>query len=1740
MPLTLSHLTDHDPAAQALLKAMDVPATLSGLTHALALVLRALAHAARDSERVAQWHAVAERVRVRIAQHKTPEDDPQLNSSALPAALPYRGLLTAAVSRRWPDTHPMLLATLAWAVCRAAGTSSVLSKDFGEQLRQCVLATERPRQSDWKRLVDDFPTDIASAQAVAARLQSEVAHKFCRALQELFARDIPPPPEGNARPFGPTTVPEAAAHRLTRSGATSDSAAAEAGASEAEAPPPGPSGPGAADHGPPSIANRVHEAHVAPWGAKLGAPRLWNSLTPQATRTITRALHGELQGAPAVAQQATLLLLSLLVGASPKLTLRVPVTRADGPPATGDLWLHVTPQASFLQWSFAAVRGALRTPTPADTSAHTTEAAGDPEHGSGPTTPLADINPDLDPDNNIHNQADEPDDDEALSVDDPGADRICIPLPARLSEALAVALERAPQAATIAELIAWGDQPLRPVHHHLLTLGDRAHAAEPARFAASLPAVYLQVCGSDMVAALCTARFELVPVSALFYFHPQPRWLGDQVARVYGWLGLSEPVVPVAGPQAPSTALPTRDALHHGWQMLQTEIEQAVQRLQAQRPASEHVPAANHLLELLCASFVLHSGARGSQLGRIRWHQVPSPSHWVLVHDKATDGPRSARLIGKTAVLDQILALVAHALRRVGLITKGGHGLAPDDWVFPVLSVDSTEARAEQPLRTPAVAAHLQRLFGARVNVGRHAWITALAEDGVDRWLIRTLSGHGSFLTRAHHAASLVSAREAALCLSEAMDQASARLWGDSAVLARLVQLVGQVPPRVGSAGLHIAPDVMALLREAGRARSVPARASQCAPSWSVTTLAGWQITQQWRTVLLEGSAPVAAPLRFFLSLVLVDGLPLPVALAMAAEPQTVPRVGTALGAMWSRPHFVHPVWQPMQPASVIAWQAARHAAQHAAGLSQGRLREEAVRWLRMHWPAPAATLENASPDALLVLLGRCVQHWMSVELPVLAGVMAHDGLDTPVLSALSLARLAGEPVVSNLAWTEQALDEDEPPPSSRQRFGALSRAINLPKDRPIGQDIAQARMVLSRLDGVDPGADGPLACCHAWMTLEMEMILSAHPHANAVSSSATRWSALHPLWNDVATDETPWEWTQSWTQRVSAWLTSAEATAGQAACAPDSTHGPSGGTDEQHRPSGARGMEPMRVKDALTRMLSTLRRHGWAIPAQAFKVLGKPVDEVPRNSAASSLPLDEDLSGWHEQVAQHYADRPLEQTLGSLRVQLAQAAPLRAGELLALPLHCVSDHDELVLAPNAWSADKTDHARRLIPLARRHAQAIERAREQVKQAVPQAKWLFRASERLSQRMPRLCARVDRLLRQRMHDRDARFHALRARALMNEVWPGWMALAQRWLTGGVSQASAQAWLGQCETAQRWTHAVSSALMAGHGSIDAATLHYFSNWPWIKSLHLRALLDEPRGAAWFDAAGLNTAAYRQVRSRARRAQAPVPDAWVWLVQHVSRQVADAPRLYELQHSAGTPPSAQGWPPASPEDAPDAAPPVTPGDGGRWHGLRLRYVGLRMLEVSEARAQHLSNLRSSELPALERALQRHAWAVGLVRKRSRGDGSGRARAADERLLMSPEGDLIQAWISRMAGDTLTFFRVVLLRLGAERQGLGREIWDDGMWADIVRDMPPGLCLTLRFGRGAHLSMTHHHRLDALKPALLLGDRARDAGRIPFVTLGRPQGNDVIAARLTSVLRVWVLACFALNFDSSTKET
>ena len=54
------------------------------------------------------------------------------------------------------------------------------------------------------------------------------------------------------------------------------------------------------------------------------------------------------------------------------------------------------------------------------------------------------------------------------------------------------------------------------------------------------------------------------------------------------------------------------------------------------------------------------------------------------------------------------------------------------------------------------------------------------------------------------------------------------------------------------------------------------------------------------------------------------------------------------------------------------------------------------------------------------------------------------------------------------------------------------------------------------------------------------------------------------------------------------------------------------------------------------------------------------------------------------------------------------------------------------------------------------------------------------------------------------------------------------------------------------------------------------------------------------------------------------------------------------------------------------------------------------------------------------------------------------------------------------------------------------------------------------------------------------MLLGDRARDAGRIPFVTLGRPQGNDVIAARLTSVLRVWVLACFALNFDSSTKET
>lgn len=474
---------------------------------------------------------------------------------------------------------------------------------------------------------------------------------------------------------------------------------------------------------------------------------------------------------------------------------------------------------------------------------------------------------------------------------------IATPLPMRLATLLGAARVRFPTAPTLGGLIngiMGAALDLDKFREFLKNRGGTAHPPYRGRFARSLVYVYLQVTGSDMTAASQTGQFACCAPAALFYLGLTQQTRYERAARVYGFLGLGEPIPP----SNPSARIGCQKVLECadlilGWSALVEDSRALLGRLQAARQSAIR-SIATELMQLLGAAFVIQTAHRGTRLECLTFGALFLHPEAIAILDKDDGGRHPRRLLPKTNQVQQILAASAECHRAVRATSDPEHQLS--DPVFVRWESDA-DGVAGVCLSTSTIAGVMRRYFGdVDQNFARSAWVTHLDESGCDRWLIRVLTGHTRDVTRTSGAYFDIPPIVFAKRLKTQMDSVGYAMFGESTIACEPVQPFVKYNIRA-SADSEPKPsfrvaDPRTLLDEIDEA-----------------TMGGWRSAARVRDAIASGRIEASAGICAVLSMIFLDLLPdAQLCLNAVTKPEHfLRRHGRQCGVLWHRSHFTHP-----------------------------------------------------------------------------------------------------------------------------------------------------------------------------------------------------------------------------------------------------------------------------------------------------------------------------------------------------------------------------------------------------------------------------------------------------------------------------------------------------------------------------------------------------------------------------------------------------------------------------------------------------------------------------------------------------------------------------------------------------------------------------------------------------------------------------------------------------------------
>lgn len=982
---------------------------------------------------------------------------------------------------------------------------------------------------------------------------------------------------------------------------------------------------------------------------------------------------------------------------------------------------------------------------------------------------------------------------------------------------------------------------LKGYRRFLRNCGHPSHPPHRGRFARSLPRVYLELTGSDMTSALMAGFFAATAPAALFYFGPSYTTMNRRVAMVYQRLGLGTPsrLFSDSGRVGCQKVLETAQ-LQQGWHELTQAINTARAAALSATQQNDVQESCNRWMALLCAALVIQTAHRGTRLECLTAGALYAHPDIMVIQDKDEGGRAQPRLVPKTAAIKKILlsAVECHRVMHPLACPHTAGSLFRweiTDEVFLQWQIRN-EVTTSEVLSTSAVTSITTEFFQSAANFGRSQWVTHLDENGCDRWLIRSLTGHTRDVTRTHGPYLDIPPLVVANRLCVEMEKTGALIFGEAEIQVGITDLPTINLPAMKRLRTHTlvngpVPDPRTILEPL-----------------SVETLLEWRAAEQIRTDLLAGNIDAPCSALAVLHLMFIDHMPCP-NLCISAVTETskvLKSVDQRAGLNWARSHFVHPTWMPIQATTARLLDRMEDSAMSSATLIA--LTCAAIRKTKhCRWPASDSTCWGT--------LSAIAEGFRRLIFPPPICAVSNLSVAAPCLSELSLHRLAGAPVTaisqtpSRKSGGAKYARKGE---DSRFLIATLGKYASSAERH--GEKRARAIKCLEGLEDPDIAWSPFISWLKAWIVDELRRSRDGANGCYQISSILTYATTLLVAQKeiDLSVDPQDWEddeWT-TWVRQINR------------ACA----------TDESSALAvNDGGNLNDRAKHALHALVSSLmRRHEYVPPEVRAKLEFVAKTITLHGSASACLISTENHSRAIDILKEWNEDFPGDYALTAFRPIVSQMAPLRAGDVSSFTTRCLTPNGGLVIERVGYDVHKTENAIRVVPLTQGQASQLREKMNELQAYFGERPLLLRGdgSTASGLRDQRLSADWAAALKDATGDRQARPHSVRAATLQEIAWPRWQELAQKILNSEAGPRECRDWLDEQE--KDWTRLSRAVAMAGQGDLRAALGNYLAGWPLIYAMVAMASLHEKvPGPGFLKQLGISPATLRQARSRSNR-------------------------------------------------------------------------------------------------------------------------------------------------------------------------------------------------------------------------------------------------------------------------------
>jgi hypothetical protein len=1085
--------------------------------------------------------------------------------------------------------------------------------------------------------------------------------------------------------------------------------------------------------GPPDVSKRLTDATFQPYTSKLGLLHR-DYLPPKDLAGIASALRQDLDSkSKEIRAFAMLGLSSLLIGSDDESVLKTPLIQ------TGSIWLDIYRGA--WAWDFQVYR-----------------ISGDQSN---------------------------------LSPDD--LEPIYIQLPRPLVDAFREAHEKAgaKQPGTLGELLnsAFGPISLTAFREYLRQRYPSPHFIYRGRIAKSLGFVYLEQTGSDMLSSVGTGRFFLSAPASLFYFNPTTDRLQEATKKVYEYLGLGEPCASsvLIHERINRTKIYSSKEFVEGCEELIRSLAELHAQLYAEPSYSKRRKFASDIHKRVAALLIVTSGGRGSKLERLTLAATHSHPSLFLLDDKATatieDGVSFPRVLCKLEVLKDCLNLALKVALSLAYPVTNQEASAFLFW-------DERDSSDPRPLRTSDLHEVFSAYFqGAQINFARALWVTELDRLGVDRWLIRAMTGHSRDVTRVGSAYINFSVVQAAHTLSAAMEMA-------------LGNQIRQLHIRVGAPGLSFS--TLGILTEQPQLSRIED------PRLIVEPLAPNNLVaaNNYRTVVntLLSRPPLGSKsLTIYLTAVLLDRLPDFQAALNISQGAALLKEGEIYGASVSRRHFAHEFWFPLPVTSGFL----ETKGLDNLNIDKYKLNSEMDEWLVKNH------IRGIAKGNSLMAIFMMAESFRRLNLAPWLIAISEPKVPAPTLSQHSIQRIAGQRFALADQGTVDFIGKEKRKKTHSDDTKFLCIKVHGFNDHTtrLGEIRQRAKDCLASIEDAEDAEDVVWTPYGLWLRswLQEELVRSFR-QTDGCYEISTIYKHLLPF-ATVKLDRNvdPQDWYEDDWQ---AFLIAVGFTDSQ---------------DDSGRPNDAN------THHALAALCRSLLRRGFFVPATVWGKLGQVPSSACRDSASSCIVLAHELKRLDALLQEIYREHPHELTLQSARKCVLTALPLRSTDPGSLRFDCLTTSDYLVIVRSGYNTHKTHNTIRISRLSEDSAEALRTFQSELVKFEPQAKLLLRGQGTPEEgaHEQALQHAFNHLLKLSTGDPNARQQSLRGSVLQNLCTPNWQTYANGILNQSVSPIQVQSWVVDCQRDP--TRMASAIAAAGHGDLRSALGHYASHWTFINTL-----------------------------------------------------------------------------------------------------------------------------------------------------------------------------------------------------------------------------------------------------------------------------------------------------------------